>query len=156
MLLQFGPEDVPTTFDVYVDLEDALWDGVCWVPGIEDCVSPVYSVTIDTDGLYDISLPIYDACDCAYFFSPVTCQPFYYFLSFHFPNAFPTGMEPDVVTDDFPLGCTSYNDFGSGWLDLVTEYSFPGELMIWADVACCDNPVGDGACSWGKIKNLYR
>jgi hypothetical protein len=158
MLLQFGAEDVPANFDVFVDLEDALWDDAtgCWVPGVEDCVSPVYTVEIVEPGLYDIGIPIYDYCDCAYYWDPFTCEPYWYFLSFHFVTLFDPAMRPDAIADDFPIGCTSYNDYGAGWEDLVNTYSWPGEILIYADVFCCDDPVPQESATWGNVKNLYR
>jgi hypothetical protein len=151
MYVQFGAEDVPAAFEVFVDLEDALWDPAsgCWVPGIEDCVSPVFSVTIDVPGLYDIAIPLFDYCECAF-------MDFWYFLSFHFVTAFPSGMEPDAVSDQFPFGCTSYNDYGAGWLDLVNGFGWPGEILIWADVFCCDFPIGIEPQTWGRVKTMYR
>jgi hypothetical protein len=41
LYLQFGPEDVPSSFDARVDFEEAIWDDglQCWYPGPEVCVS---------------------------------------------------------------------------------------------------------------------
>jgi len=151
MLMNFGAEDVPATFDVYADLEEAVFDEVsgCWLPGAEVCASPVYSVTIETAGLYDISLPIGDTCECA-------DMRYIYLLSYHFMTAFPAGMEPDAVSDDIPTSCISYNDFGSGWLDLVTDFGWPGNIIMYADADCCEFPVSDEGSTWGGVKNLYR
>ena len=98
LLMQFGAEDVPVTFDAYVDLEEAAWDGGsgCWIPGPEICVSPVIPVTIDTPGLYDISIPIYDQCPCA-------SRRYMYLLSFPLVSSFPTNGRPDLLADDTPL-----------------------------------------------------
>lgn len=156
--MQFGPEDVPAVFDVYVDLEDALWDPAtqCWYPGIEDCISQVYTVTIDAAGLYEISIPLYDECDCAYFFDPITLDPYYYFLSFHIVTFFDPTMRPDAITQDSPVACTSYNDYGFGWEDLVVDYGWPGNIIIWANALCCDFPIAAAPATWGNVKSLYR
>ena len=61
-----------------------------------------------------------------------------------------------VVTDDQPTSCISFNDWGEGIVDLIEEYEFPGDLLIWADVRCCDGDVDQETPSWGDIKNLYR
>ncbi len=146
MVLQFSGAP---TFDVYVDLEDAVWDPTtgCWVPGVEDCVSPVYTVTIPEAGAYDIGLPLAEQCACAY-------QEYWYFVSFHFVTTFQ--RPPDLITDNVPVGCTSYNNWGEGWQDLVNDQGFPGELAMWADVACCDSPVQVDDTTWGRVKSLYR
>ena len=140
--------DGPVNFDAYVDLEDAEWDDdtQCWVPGIVDCESPIYSIDIPSDGLWDIGLPMpEDNCDCAY-------MEYWYFIGFYFI----TELVADAVTDNIPVGCTSYNNFGSGWVDLVTTYGFPGELIMYADVHCCEEPVPAIPETWGGVKSLYR
>ena len=151
LLVQFGPEDVPVSFDAYADLEEAVWDDMsgCYLPGTELCISPVYTVQIDAEGLYDISLPIFEQCQCA-------AVEFWYFLSFHFVSEFATTGRPDLVADDLPLGCHSWNDYGFGWQDLVNEFGWPGELLMYADVACCEIPVPAKPDTWGGVKILYR
>ena len=140
----------PIDFDVWVDLEDALWDDIlqCWVPGIEDCRSDTYSVTIDAPGMYDIAIPI--NCECAYMVDPIG-RPYWYMLSMHFPNLFAANL----ITDDFPILCTSWNNWGAGWYDLVGQ-GFPGNILMWGDVDCCENPIGVDENSWGGIKSLFR
>lgn len=142
---EFDP--MPFVFDVWVDLADAVWDGICWVPGIEDCVSQVYTVTLDGGpGAYDIGIPIYDDCACAF-------MNYWYFISFHF-GTLPSRL--DTVTDDFPIGCISYNDYGFGWEDLVTLYGFPGELIMYMDAWCCDPPIAAEKDTWGGVKQLFK
>jgi hypothetical protein len=151
MLMQFGPEDVPSTFEVFANLAEAIYDPAlgCWVPGPEVCAGEVYTYTVEAEGLYDFLLPIGDSCECAF-------MEYMYMLSYHFPNPFPTGMAPDAISDDLPSNCTSWNDFGSGWLDLVVDFSWPGNILMWGDVACCEFPVSNDDNTWGGIKNLYR
>ncbi len=153
MLLQFPVEGTilyPYVFTVYVDLEDAFWwdDIGCWWPGVEDCVSDPIQITIDAPGLYDISVPL--PCECAYF-RDATGMPYWYLISFHFVDE----MLGTIITDDFPTACTSFNDWGSGWVDLL-EYGFPGNLIMWADAVCCEDPIDAEAKSLGEIKNLFR
>lgn len=141
----------PITFPVWVDLEDALWDPTlgCWVPGIEDCRSVTYTVTIDVPGTYDIGLPI--DCQCAYMTDP-RGMPYWYMLSFHFPEPFTANL----ITDNFPVPCYSWNNWGSGWYDLVGQGGFPGGILMWGDVVCCLDPVTVEEKSWGDIKSLFR
>ncbi len=151
VFMQFGPEDVPAAFAANVDLAEAVWDDAsgCWVPGAEVCTSPVSSITIDTEGLYDIGLPIAGDCACAE-------MGFFYLLSCHFTTALPTGMEPDAVADDLPTPCTSWYDFGAGWQDLVVDFGWPGNIIMNGDVVCCEFPVESETTSWGGVKSLYR
>jgi hypothetical protein len=132
-------------------MEEAAWDADagCWLPGPEVCISQVYTVQIDTDGLYDISIPIVDECECA-------AMNNYFLLSCHFPQLFPAAQRPDLVTDEFPVGCTTWNDFGFGWMDVIASFGWPGEILMWGDAACCELPVADAPNSWGRVKSLYR
>jgi hypothetical protein len=151
LLMQFGPEDVPVSFDVYADLEEAVWDDLisCYFPGAELCTSLVYTVQIDAEGMYDISLPIFEQCQCA-------AMGFWYFLSFHFVSEFSAAGRPDLVADNAPLECHSWNDYGFGWQDLVHDFGWPGEILMYADVACCEIPVAAEPGTWGSVKSLYR
>ncbi|MFH1573154.1 MAG: hypothetical protein ABIG68_04180, partial [Acidobacteriota bacterium] len=63
---------------------------------------------------------------------------------------------PGIVTDDRPIECTSYNDWGLGWSDLTAEQDFPGNILMRADVLCCEYPVGAESRTWGGVKSLYR
>lgn len=150
LVMQFGVEDVPSTFECRVNFEEAIWDDAlqCNLPGPEICVSSTYTVTIDTPGLYNISLPMDTACACAYF-------GFTYGIGFEFTTAFTSGMEPDIVTDAVPVGCTSYNDYGAGWIDTI-DFGFPGEIALTAEIVCCSNPVAVEKDSWGDIKAMFR
>lgn len=149
--LRFQTEDVPVTFQASVDWEEAVYDHAtgCFLPGPEICVSPVYNVTIEAPGVYDINLPLDEGqCPCAYF-------GYWYGISFTFLTTFQAGATPELITDAFPVGCVSYNDWGQGWQDLF-GYGFPGELSMYADVVCCSPPVDTEGSTWGGIKTLFR
>lgn len=144
--MNFTVADVPASFNVTASFYEAEGAG-CAAPTAEVCTSPVYQVGITNPGLYDIALPL-GTCACAYF-------DYDYAVTINFPDAFPATMRPDAVTDNVPVGCTSYNDYGSGWSDLNT-LGFPGELVMFADIICCEPAVPDGEQSWGSLKSLYR
>ncbi len=148
--MQFGVEDVPVDFDCYVDFEETIYDPTlgCFLPGDVICASQAYTVSIDQAGMYDIAIPIdQGTCACAYF-------GYKYAIGMTFLTAFDS--TPDAITDNIPVGCTSYNDYGMGWYDLVTGFQFPGELVMYADIACCENPVDNESQSWGAVKSLFR
>lgn len=149
MYMQFGAEDVPVSFNAYVGFEEAVYDEAtgCWMPGTPFCASPEYTVTIDAAGLYDIALPIpAGTCDCAYF-------GYWYSISVNFTTAFDSS--PDLITDNMPVGCTSWNDYGLGWLDLQ-DFGMPGETAMFADIVCCENPVSSDETTLDGIKALFR
>ncbi len=146
-LLQFAADDVPATFDASAGMEEAVWDATlgCWLPGPQVCLSNAYTVTINDPGIYDIALPV--TCDCAF-------MDYEYTVSFNLLTEFTDGR-PDAITDDIPLACTSWNDYGAGWEDL-NSFGFPGGIKVWADVACCGQPVDTEKGTWGGVKSLFR
>jgi flagellar hook capping protein FlgD len=83
-----------------------------------------------------------------------------YFLVFEFLDANgPVG----IPVDGSPQSCVNYNDWGSGYSDLVNGYAFDGDLFIWADVDCCGeatpavsvtNPNGGEILSVGSSYDL--
>lgn len=151
LYMQFGPEDVPVSFNAYVGFDEAAYDETtgCWMPGDPVCASPEYTVTIDVAGAYDIALPMsVGACECAYF-------GYWYNISFNFTTTFEELNRPDLITDDFPVGCTSWNDYGLGWLDLQ-DFGLPGETSMYADIVCCDNPVSSDETTLDGIKSLFK
>lgn len=149
MLMNFGPEDVPVTFDAYAAFQENSFDEAagCNVPAPALCYSPVWTINITSAGMYDIFLDMGMAeCPCALF-------GYTYAVSVHIMTPF--ASYPDAVTDNAPVGCTSYNDNGLGWHDLQS-FGFPGENVIFADVWCCTNAVSEESTTWGVLKSLYR
>ncbi len=147
--MQFGADDVPVSFDCSVDFEETIWDETlgCFLPGAVISQSPAYTVTIDAAGMYDIALPMDSAnSPCAYF-------GYKYAIGMNFLTAFDS--LPDAITDGVPVGCTSYNDYGMGWYDLL-DFGFPGEIVMFADIVCCENPVETEDSTWGEVKSLFR
>ncbi len=112
------------------------------------CGHTEFQVSLPSDGLWDISLPL--DCLCA--------DPEYKFaLKVKIVSATCTdGLVPNLVTDAYPSACTSYNEIAGVWTDIVSAYGFPGNLMIWADAECCYNAVGNESETWGAIKSIYR
>jgi len=152
MVLEF-PADLPDPyfFFAYGDLETAVWDEVlgCYVPGAEECTGPLTTFFVGP-GTWVIELPMPE-CACAYIYGPGGV-PYMYMLSVHFVGP----VTANLVTDEFPVGCTSWNNKGDGWVDLVNDSNFPGELIIYGDVNCCDEPVATEEKSWGDVKSLFR
>lgn len=149
MYLNFGPEDVPASFQVSVSFLETVFneEAGCEMPGAEICRSPTYTIDIVDLGLYDISIPMdSENCGCAYF-------DYKYAVSMNFETAF--ANTPDGVADAFPVGCTSWNDYGGGWLDLQS-FGWPGENIIFADIVCCAPAVPTEDRSWGDVKSLFR
>jgi hypothetical protein len=149
-MMQFSEIDVPFTFECAVDLSETIYDETleCNLPGPEICQSQIYTVTIDLPGVYDIGLPIdTSACDCAHF-------GYKYAIGVTIPTSFLTS--PELVTDDMPVGCTSYSYQSGFWEDLTVDAFFPGELNMYADLECCADPVGAAEHSWGSVKSLFK
>jgi len=115
-------------------------------PDASACLSGVYNVSLPSANVWDIALPI--DCPCA--------DPNYlYALTVNYVSS-SCLPEPDLITDMFPSTCTSWNDFGSGWLDIVATYGFPGNLSFYADAVCCEPAIPTDDSSWGAIKGLFK
>jgi len=155
MLMNFGPEDVPVSFDAYATFRENSLDEAtagCNVPGAFLCSSPVWqspvsTVNITSAGLYDIALDM-GMAECP-------CARFGYTYAVTMDILTPFTSYPDAVTDDASVGCTSYNDYGQGWLD-QQSFGFPGENIVFADVWCCADAVPEEPTAWGALKSLYR
>lgn len=132
-----------------VDLEEAAYPGdpTCPNPGPVVCTSVPYNVGLPGAGLYDIALPI--TCDCV----PTDRT---YLLGFNIESISCTTV-PDLITDAGPAGaCTNWNNYGTGWYDLLGQFpTWPGDMIVFADVECCTPPVPVGESTWGAIKSLY-
>jgi hypothetical protein len=149
MMMEFGPEDVPVTFDAYAGLAEAVWDEQrgAYVPGADYCTSPTWSITANSAGLYDIYLDLSDGCPCA-----ATTEP--YFITFHLPYGFT--WWPSALEDNDPQTGISYYDSGNGWADLVGDFGWWGKNIMHADVTCCSAPVSEEGSTWGGVKSLWR
>lgn len=151
IVLGFNLSMVPQSFPIIADLEDAVWsdeDG-CWIPGVEDCVGDAYTVEITSVGTYDIAVPIGD-CDCA-FTNPDYAGP--YFISIYFPEPLDANFYMDGMGGE---SCVAYNNWGSGWYDMHNVTGNVGDIVMWAELDCCNDPIPTEDHSWGAIKSLYR
>ncbi|HEX9870729.1 MAG TPA: hypothetical protein VGC99_19465 [Candidatus Tectomicrobia bacterium] len=135
---------------VEIDLEDAVFpeEPDCSAPGVVDCASGEYAVSLPAAGLWDIELPI--ECGCAF-------KQYIYMLGIRIVDtSCSDGSVPDLITDAMPRLCANWNNFGTGWTDLLAFFpTWPGDLLIWADATCCEDPVGTPDSSWGAIKSRY-
>lgn len=135
------------TIVLSVDVEEAVYPTPgCPSPGPVWCESPLYQVSIPNAGLWNIGIPI--SCDCL-------AMDRMYLLSVHFESATCT---PSLITDAGPaVLCTNWNNYGTGWYDLVGAFpTWPGQLKMLADAECCSPPVPVEGKSWGAIKELYE
>lgn len=141
------------TLFMSMDVENALFptDPACPEPGPVLCKTPVYQVALPGAGLWDIGLPI--TCDCL-------PMGHWFLLSVEFLDcSCATGTIPDLITDAGPATlCTNWNNYGTGWYDMLKAYpTWPGDMIIFADAECCDPPiVGTEGKNWGDIKKLYH
>jgi hypothetical protein len=153
MLVQFGPGDVPVTFDVMATAQTAAGLSMpppCpWPSGFEYGVSGVHSVTIDTPGLYDIGLPLQSECA---FVGHI------YDVTFQFLDLFDPAKRPDLITDDRSDDwCLSFIEVVGGppW-EILQFLGAPGNAVIYAEISCCEMPVANEPATWGSVKGLYR
>jgi len=149
MLMQFGSEDTPVTFDAFAGLAEAVWNPASgrYVPGQEYCRSVTWSISAGLAGLYEIFVDLDGACPCA-----TTGDA--YFVTFHLPNDFT--WWPDALEDNDPQPGVCYYDSGNGWQDLVGDFGWWGKNIMRAHVSCCAGPVPTEGRTWGQVKSTYR
>ena len=141
--------DGPCEIDLSVGLYGTDFsDPACPVPGAYDCVSPLFTVTLPSAGLWDIAIPLDCLCADPQYLYALGVDVLDYRCD--------TGRMPDIITDDLPTTCTSWNDYGAGWVDLVGDFGFPGNLIMFADAECCEPAVGLEESSWGRVKGLFK
>jgi hypothetical protein len=148
MYLELGPQHVPVTFNVSGALAHADLDPTegQYVPGPFICEGPEAVFHIEEPGLYVITVPMQDACECQLFDD-------HYFLVMRFLTPF----EANLPIDDQPQPGIVYNDKGAGWVDMFDlSKTAGGKVIIWGDTVCCTHSVGNEAGSWSGIKSLYR
>jgi len=140
--------DAFADFNVAVAILDAETDGAgCLSPGAEIAVSGVYNITgIPSLAYYDVSIPISAPCATA---------GDALFLAVYFLDDNGGELVGIPVTSGARL-CFDYNDWGSGWYDVVDQLGFGGDILVWGDVECCSQPVPDEATSFGALKALFR
>lgn len=62
-----------------------------------------------------------------------------------------------LVTDIAPGHCPDHGLYPTMGLWAVWyEFEAPGNLVIWAEVDCCETPVATETMSWSSIKGLFR
>ena len=61
-----------------------------------------------------------------------------------------------LLVDDTPLPCSGYDNRDSNWQDSVLDRGWVGDFYVWADLDCCENPVGSETSTWGALKTRYR
>lgn len=138
-----------TSITVRAALLTAVDDGTgCLVPGAEIYASAPVTVTALPMPENDIEIPMDMPC--------ITVGE-NYFMAFYIRDD--NGGEASGVglaIDSSPTPCYSYNDSGSGWVDLVMDSGIPGDNVMFADIDCCENPVANENSTWGEMKNQYR
>ncbi len=98
----------------------------CPVPGALLAISSEWQATVPDSGLYEIWIPL----DTPY----AVTGPF--FAGIYIGNSLAPEIGAAVITDSFPVLCTSYNIWDStiGFIDLNNNeiYDFPGRLLLYA------------------------
>ncbi len=97
------------------------------LPGtIIDTSDPITVASPAASGYFDIEIP------CDFVCTDVDGGPYYVLYEFMDASG-PVG----IPIDSSPTPDFNFNEWGSGWQELVTGYGFAGDLMLWADVDCC-------------------
>ncbi len=133
-----------------VDVEEAVYPTPgCTAPGPVMCSTVLYQVALPQAGLWNVGIPI--TCPCLTMGKK-------YLLSVHFQSMTCTTANIGLITDAGPATlCTNWNDYGTGWYDLLVAFpTWPGQLKFFADAECCSPPVPVEGKTWGAIKEMYN
>lgn len=119
-------------FEMQAHIEAAEWSGSCPSPGYEaQCTSDYTVMQITSPGLYLISFPLNE--DCLRF------GPFFASITFFNDGGCLPGPL-NIVVDDWPEYCNSYNNYDGTWYDIVASYGLVGKLSLFATLEGI-NPV---------------
>jgi hypothetical protein len=69
---------------------------------------------------------------------------------------YPTDTFQYAVDDAFDHSCPDLRSWSMGELILFSALDLPGDLVMWVDGSCCENPVAVEALNWGGVKVRYR
>jgi hypothetical protein len=162
------PENI--TFYLNYDAEDLAWQGIQVAvlaassglnglePSTEICATPLqWSVNADIPGFYQITLPPYGYDGTGNLNCPCLDSSTPYFLVARILATIAPGAEPDGVHDNTPVGGRTFvRQNGGVWQDVVTDLGWSGEIVMNADVACCEVPIPNRSSTWGELKSQYR
>ncbi len=127
-------------------------------PSTEICATPMgWALNADIPGYYQITLPPYGYDGTGNLVCPCLDSNTPYFLIARIFGTIAPGAEPDGVHDNTPVGGRTFiRQNGGVWQDVVTDLGWPGEIVMNADVACCDIPIPNKSSTWGELKSQYR
>jgi hypothetical protein len=127
----FDVEDVTillfTSGPITLNLQPKVYDNAggpyCPTPGALICEGPIYEVVIEDEGGWILTLPLTSDCcvNCAYFAAVDIITPG--LLDIVYPVT--------TQTPEDPVLCYSYNDYGTGWVDMGAA-GFSGYLAVWS------------------------
>ena len=113
-------------FELQAHIESAEWSGNCPSPGYQaECTSDYTVMQITSPGLYLLTFSLNE--DCLRF------GPFFASVTF-FNNAGCLPGPLNIVVDDWPEFCNSYNNYEGVWYDIVASYGLVGKLSLFATV----------------------
>ncbi len=131
---------------VQARLLTAVGEPVCLAPGTTLAMSVPRRIRgITSPGVFDVAVP----CD---FVCAEAGQD--YFLAIDFVSGVAPGLA--LIGGGAGHACTTWNDWGGGWVDLVGSMGFLHDLTMWADLDCCFQTIPAERGAWGGIKAIYR
>lgn len=153
------------TMDLQVWVVKAIDSGGgCYIPdaggdppdptAAETLCGPTAIVSQPGAGIFTHSVAL-PPCDCL-----ANGQPAFILFKIVGPGNCPVAdgvlNSPQIVFDDSPDPCVSYNGFlGGAPAEMTTTFGFPGNVTMWVDADCCQ-PTPTLPGTWGNLKTLYR
>lgn len=125
--------------------------------GSGSCPSP--GATIFSGPLYQVDLPALSQANVALSLQDTVCVTGPYFAGVDCPNLIglgKLGINLDSAQVEPRRACASYNDFQGSWDEVVTEFNFPGNLLLWSEgnTGTLNNCSTGGNCCSGSRGNI--
>lgn len=120
-----------------------------WTEGTESILP---TVTVPGAGFYELVVPAPD-WECMYldYWNGIS-QTLGFGVGYHPPNLFQY-----AVADDLDLGCPDLRSWSMGAFGIQFGLlELPGDMVMWVDGSCCENPVAVETLNWGGVKVRYR
>ena len=117
-------------FAIQAHIESAEYSGSCASPGYAaECTSDYNVVQISSPGLWLLTFPLNKDC--------LRLGPFFASITFFNDGGCLPGPL-NLVVDDWPQYCNSYNNYEGTWYDIVASYGLVGKLSLFATVEGID------------------
>lgn len=150
--LALEPTEIPLRFDIAEGYPTSGIPQGLTLPWTEGTEALLPTVPVPGAGFYELVVPAPE-WECMYL-------DFWYGISH--TQGFGGGSYPPytfqyAVDDAYDFSCPDLRSWSMGGFGIQFGIlELPGDLVMWVDGSCCENPVGVETLNWGGVKVRYR